>query len=228
MAYNAAILSKARANIARRHEENLAEQERRTRSVYAREPRVRAIDAALRRQMAELCALTFNREPDARDKITALREKNMAMQRERAGILRRYGLGEDYLDELYSCPICHDTGYNGAGMCECLRREYKAELTRTLSGLLRDNGETFADFDAGYYSAERSPELGASPREVMGPGIRDLPGLRGELLPGLAEPHIPWRSGSRQDLPLRLHSPRGGRQGLLRGLRERADGARGI
>ena len=54
MAYNAAILSKARANIARRHEENLAEQERRTRSVYAREPRVRAIDAALRRQMAEL------------------------------------------------------------------------------------------------------------------------------------------------------------------------------
>ena len=73
MAYNAAILSKARANIARRHEENLAEQERRTRSVYAREPRVRAIDAALRRQMAELCALTFSREPDARDKITALR-----------------------------------------------------------------------------------------------------------------------------------------------------------
>ena len=193
MAYNAAILSKARANIARRHEENLAEQERRTRSVYAREPRVRAIDAALRRQMAELCALTFSREPDARDKITALREKNMAMQRERAGILRRYGLGEDYLDELYSCPICHDTGYNGAGMCECLRREYKAELTRTLSGLLRDNGETFADFDAGYYSAERSPELGASPREVMGLVYETCRAYAANFSPG--SPSLIFRGG---------------------------------
>ena len=52
-------------------------------------------------------------------------------------------------------------------MCECLKREYKSELTRELSGLLRDGGETFADFRLDYYSAETDPALGASPREVM-------------------------------------------------------------
>ena len=49
-------------------------------------------------------------------------------------------------------------------MCECLKREYKSELTRELSGLLRDGGETFADFRLDYCSAETDPALGASPR----------------------------------------------------------------
>ena len=167
MAYNAAILSRARANIASRHEDALAEQSRRTERIYALEPRVRVIDAALRRQMAELCALAFSRSDDARDKISALREANLELQRERAGILRRRGLPEDYLDEIYSCPDCRDTGYKGAEMCDCLKREYKHELTRELSGLLRDGGESFDKFRLDYYSAERDAALGVSPREVM-------------------------------------------------------------
>ncbi len=167
MAYNPAILSKARANIARRHEDNLAEQARRTERVYALEPGVRAIDAALRRQMAELCALAFSRDGGAQEKIAALRERNRAMQAERAELLRRHGLAPDYLDEIYSCPVCHDTGYDGTGICRCLKREYKSELTRSLSGLLRSDGEAFAGFNLGYYSTERDPALGASPREVM-------------------------------------------------------------
>ena len=63
-------------------------------------------------------------------------------------------------------PLCHDTGYLGAELCECLKREYKSELTRELSGLLRDGGETFADFRADYYSAEPDSS-GVPPREIM-------------------------------------------------------------
>ena len=167
MAYNGAILSRAREAISRRHEENLAEQARRTERVYARIPRIKEIDAALRRQMASLCALTFSRETGAHSKIDAIREDNLRLQAERAALLRAAGYGEDYLDEIYDCRRCHDTGYDGIEMCECLKREYKSELTRELSGLLRDGGETFADFRLDYYSAETDPALGASPREVM-------------------------------------------------------------
>ena len=167
MAYNGAILSRAREAISRRHEENLAEQARRTERVYARIPRLKEIDAALRRQMASLCALTFSRERDSHSKISAIREDNLRLQAERAALLRAAGYGEDYLDEIYDCRRCHDTGYDGIEMCECLKREYKSELTRELSGLLRDGGETFADFRLDYYSAETDPALGASPREVM-------------------------------------------------------------
>lgn len=167
MAYNAAVLSRARAAIARRREENAAEQARRTERVYERIPRVKAIDAALRRQMARLCALAFSRDGRAAEEIDGLREDNLRLQAERAELLRASGLPENYLDDIYSCPVCHDTGYDGAKMCECLKREYNAQLTRELSGLLRDNGETFADFRLDYYSGEYDAALGASPREVM-------------------------------------------------------------
>ena len=166
MAYNGAVLARARAAIAQRHEDNLAEQARRTERVYARIPGIKRVDAALRRQMVELCALTFSRDADAPARTEALKESNFALQRERAELLKRAGLPADYTDDIYSCPRCRDTGYTREGMCECLRREYKSLLTRELSGLLKDNGETFADFRADYYSAEPDAD-GVSPREVM-------------------------------------------------------------
>ena len=166
MAYNAKILSKARETIARRHEENLAEQTRRTERVYARLPRLKAIDSELRSQMAGLCALAVSQDARAPEKIDALRKANLRLQSERAAILEREGLGATYLDDIYSCRLCHDTGYLGAELCECLKREYKSELTRELSGLLRDGGETFADFRADYYSAEPDSS-GVPPREIM-------------------------------------------------------------
>ena len=52
-------------------------------------------------------------------------------------------------------------------MCECLRREYNAALTRELSGLLRDDGERFDAFRLDYYGTETDPALGVSPREAM-------------------------------------------------------------
>ena len=151
MAYNGVVLARAREHLAELRENNAAEAARRTERVYELIPRVRAIDSALRRQMAELCTLAFSREGGAAEKIAALKE----------------GLPENYTDEIYACPRCHDTGYTPEGMCECLRREYNAELTRELSGLLRDDGERFDAFRLDYYGTETDPALGVSPREAM-------------------------------------------------------------
>ncbi|HIT30473.1 MAG TPA: ATP-binding protein [Candidatus Scatomorpha stercoravium] len=168
MAYNPALLARARGALAERRQANEAERERRAARVKARIPRVGEIDAALRRQMAELCALTFSREPDAPGKLAALRGANLALQAERAELLRAAGLPADYTDEIYTCAACHDSGYVDGEPCECLIREYKALLTRELSGLMRDGGESFENFRLDFYSAEPDPALGgASPRETM-------------------------------------------------------------
>ena len=146
MSYNEAALARSRETLARRREANARELERRTSLVYRRAPRVAEIDAALRRQMARLCALAFSRKAGAASEVESLRRENLALQAEREEILAGLGLDAGYLDEIYSCAICRDTGYVDGAMCECLRREYKAELTRELSGLLRDDGETFEIF----------------------------------------------------------------------------------
>ena len=168
MSYNGAVLARARERVAKRREDNAAEQQRRTRAVYARIPRVEEIDLALRRQMAELCALTLSRDAGAAERVEALRAENLALQRERAQLLRDAGLPANWLDDIYSCEKCRDTGFTGSELCSCLRREYKLCLTRELSGLLRDGKESFASFRLDLYSAEPDPALGGmSPRETM-------------------------------------------------------------
>lgn len=166
MSYNEAALARSRETLARHREANARELERRTSLVYRRAPRVAEIDAALRRQMARLCALAFSRKAGAASEVESLRRENLALQAEREEILAGLGLDAGYLDEIYSCAICRDTGYVDGAMCECLRREYNAELTRELSGLLRDDGETFEKFNFLYYS-EIPDADGRSPRQVM-------------------------------------------------------------
>ena len=167
MALNGAVLARARENLAARREANRAEQERRVESVYARFPRVREIDAALRSQMARLCVLALSREPGTAERVAALKSENLRLQRERALILRSAGLQADFTDEIYSCGKCRDTGYVGSEMCECLRREYNACLTRELSGMLSGDGASFAAFRLDYYSDGRDPKSGSSPRDAM-------------------------------------------------------------
>ena len=168
MGYNGAILARARARLADRRRADEEEQAGRLQRVYARLPRVAEIDGELRRQMARLAALALSRSPSAAADIEELRGRNLALQRERASLLAGAGLPEDYTDEIYHCPLCRDTGYVGAQPCECLKREYNAELTRELSGLLRDDGERFEDFRLDYYSAQPDAASGVSPRDVMG------------------------------------------------------------
>ena len=162
MAYNGAVLARARERLAERREQNAGLQQQRLNRVYALFPRVAEIDEELRRQMAALASLTFSRDPGAGARIDSI--EPLLLQ---SGVLLP-ALGQTLpRPGQHSSVICHDTGYNGAEMCDCLRREYKAELTRELSGLLKDGGESFDGFRLDYYSTAPDAVTGVSPREVM-------------------------------------------------------------
>lgn len=167
MAYNGALLARAREKLAARREANGAERARRLAEVYARSPRIKDIDRALRAQMVQLMGLAISHGEDVPARVAELERANLALQGERAARLAALGLPEGYTDEIYSCPLCHDTGVYEGGVCSCLKKLYNRELTAELGTLLRTGGESFAAFDPTLYSAELDAELGASPREYM-------------------------------------------------------------
>ena len=133
MPYDGKILARARAELERIKDANRSEQRERQLKVYALIPEIERIDTELRRQMAELVRLTISKRADLREQIAALRESNLALQRRKAALLSSAGLPEDYLGEIYSCPLCSDTGIaKDGGVCACLDRLYNAELTKEL------------------------------------------------------------------------------------------------
>lgn len=172
MAYDGKLLAKANAALADIREANRAERERRIAFIHSRYPEIAETDRALSRQMSELARLAFSKSGTQLEDLKALQDRNLRLQEERASALEAHGFARDYLDEIYSCPICCDTGMDGNRVCSCLKRLYNAEVTKMLGTLLK-NDESFESFDLSLYSNEFDSSLEGSPRDYMS-DIRDI------------------------------------------------------
>ena len=167
MPYDGKLLAQAREALEQRRADNAAEQQRRLSLVYARDPEIEQIDLRLRRQMAELVRLTVSRAPDLAEKLEVLKRDNLELQADRAERLTALSLPIDYLDEIVSCPICRDTGMDGAQPCRCLKKLYNQALTKELSALLRHGDESFERFDLSLYDEQPLEGSTVSPRFAM-------------------------------------------------------------
>lgn len=166
MAYSEAVLHRARERLLQ--EKNLYEAETAARraQVLQAYPRLREIDQALRQSVAGAVAAAFRKGEDTTAAIAALKEKNLALQREREWILASAEMDESVLDPPPFCPHCGGSGYVGSSMCECLRELCRQEQKKELSSLLGGK-ESFDGFRLDLYPTEPDPNLGVSPRQLM-------------------------------------------------------------
>ncbi len=167
MGYDRKLLAAARRELERERTARSEEFEARRREVYAREPRIRAIDRTLSQTAASVLRAALNTGGDPAAAIEQLRGQNLALQAERAGLLSRMGLPADYLTEKPMCEKCGDTGYAGSVTCDCVKARYAALLREQLSAVLPIRDQNFAHFRMDYYSTRPDARLGLSPRENM-------------------------------------------------------------
>lgn len=165
MAHDGKLLARARAQLDTIRAGNESEHQRRIFEVDGRVPEIRYIDQRMRAQMRELVYLTVSRREDLSEKLEELKNENLDLQMRKAELLTENGFPIDYLDEIFSCPKCRDTGTLDGRPCECLEKLYNAELTKELGTLMQHGDESFALFDLGLY--ENRPVNGVVPREIM-------------------------------------------------------------
>lgn len=91
------------------------------------------------------------------------------LNRRLASLLKQHGFPETYLDPIYRCPRCEDTGYVGEPVreqCECLRTAFYTRLYRQV-GLGENAEQSFERFDLSLFSPEKLPGKSYSQRDVM-------------------------------------------------------------
>lgn len=155
MALDGKILARAREQIGHTHANNVAEHYLRQEKIYSQIPEIHRIDDRLRAQMSELVGLTIKRSADLSDALKTLEDESLALQAKKAELLHAAGYPVDYLEDIYSCPKCKDTGFIGSQMCSCLIEEYNRQLTSELSTLLKNSDERFENFDLSLYGEAR-------------------------------------------------------------------------
>ena len=155
MALDGKLLARARENLENIHADNVAEHYLRQEKIYSRIPEIERIDTRLRTQMAELVGLTLRGGAELNAAIKALEDESLALQAKKAELLVERGYEMDYLDDIFSCKTCRDTGYFGGKMCSCLKAMYNAEVTRELGTLLKNSDECFEKFGLSLYGDAR-------------------------------------------------------------------------
>jgi len=161
--------SKLMAAALRRYREEAEQRrlafDRRRQEIYRALPRVEEIDRELRGTAGKIVTEAFRRGTDPSRAIAALKEQNLALQREREELLSAAGYPAGALEEKPGCPLCGDEGFIGGKMCRCLRACYTAEQNRELSHLLDLGNQSFETFSLRWYDTKYWPQEDSSPRE---------------------------------------------------------------
>ena len=107
---------------------------------------------------------------DGNAKAEALKEKMIQLNHDIAQILIENNFPEDYLEPVYRCSKCKDTGYTGElnqKPCECLIKAYQ-EKVREMIGLGKNKDETFETYDELLIPDEIAGESGVTQRQLSG------------------------------------------------------------
>lgn len=164
MAYSIDVVRRARERLAQAKEDRESIHRLRLAQAYGQVPRLREIDLQLRRTMAKAAQAAFLQGGDGRAQLEAIREENLALQRERAELLAA-SFEEGYLEEAPICTHCGGSGYFGSNMCACLQELCRQEQLKELTILA--GPERFSQFRLDYYSDAFDPKYGTSPRQLM-------------------------------------------------------------
>ena len=153
MTLDGKILQKAREEHSAQRTARTANHHARRRDMYAKSPRLREIDDALRQIVQNTMQIALAPpDTDSALKLEALEREGDTLQTERRAILDENGCAADYLDDTPRCLLCKDTGLlRNAAICDCVMDIYKTLQTAELSNLLNLGAEHFDAFSLKYY-----------------------------------------------------------------------------
>lgn len=176
MAYSRRLHERVRAEIEERKlfAEHTAEENRK--KLLEEHPEFQEIEAQLVNIGIEIIFAASIPDVHRERELEKIKKKNEALLEERAKLLKKYKLPENYLETHYTCPICCDRGtYEerddernvsyGFKYCECYKALLKKYAASDLNKITPLELSSFDEFDIGLYPDNKT---GDSPREAMG------------------------------------------------------------
>ena len=152
MGYNRENFRRIREDYQNRYHEIYLEADRRAAEVHAKSPELAALDRELSDTWSKIAMATLGQGEAAAAQLEKVKEENLKLQARRAVLLTELGYPADYTAPRYECQQCHDTGYAGDVMCECMRKKlvlagYESSGLGQLMKIQR-----FDNFDLSYYT----------------------------------------------------------------------------
>ncbi|CUX34910.1 ATP-binding protein [Clostridium sp. C105KSO13] len=122
----------------------------RYKEVYRKLPEFKSLDDSISVLSVSFGKKLLNGDEKA---VDSLKEELTTLRNQKQDLLHSGGFSADYLEPVYECSDCHDTGYIGNQKCHCFKKSVIGLLYEqsNLKDILRR--ENFETFSLDYYSA---------------------------------------------------------------------------
>lgn len=124
----------------------------RKQEIYKKIPRIQEIDQTIAASSIDAVRAKLKHGTDT---TTSAKEQNHILISEKEDLLKTHGYPTDYLQPIFTCHLCRDTGRIGSEYCSCFKQAAISLLYRqsNLDQILEI--ENFEHFDLSYYSKEK-------------------------------------------------------------------------
>ena len=159
------ILQELREEYAQRQQQNRQEEEFRRMQAEAACPEI----GAVLNERQNLILSTLLGVLDGKAAADDIPQRTEVCNKRLASLLQKHGFAPDYLEPVFTCPLCQDTGYVGEVIrerCECFKQAFYARLYQRM-GLSESKAQSFDSFDLSIFSDEKLPGKSYSQRELM-------------------------------------------------------------
>lgn len=127
---------------------NQAEQSRRHMEVCTKLPQFAALETELMKNGTRLLSCVLDKKCNFEEVKAGIKE----LQQKKAELLEKNGFAKNYVDDIYSCEICRDTGFVEGKRCVCLKNLISKHIgaNSNLTEFMR--GQTFDKFDMSLFA----------------------------------------------------------------------------
>lgn len=167
MNINEKYFDTAMSKLEQRRTYNASLLQHRHREICDKLPQYAEYERVLAETSGKLIALMLSTGDDAPMHLKQLEENNLALQEKMKALLTNAGYPEDYLQPVYTCPICQDKGIADNKWCECFNKLMLNAAADEINDVSPLKLSSFGSFNLDYYTDEADKNMGISPREVM-------------------------------------------------------------
>lgn len=164
MKINKLFLGDALKELSKKKNHNKQLEERRRSEVLGKIPEYEQLESSLAATVTDTISSLLDKSGVL--DIGAAFEKNHAIQQQMRELLEKNGFPADYLNPIYTCSKCKDTGNTGYEWCECLCRITNEMASAELNENAPLKRSTFEKFSLDRYS-DIADEKDTSPKRIM-------------------------------------------------------------
>lgn len=166
------IYNQAYAVLLKNQETNKKILETRRNVIISQFPEYERLEIALSKTGFELAMAIMNKKNDITSEIEKIKAKNLEIQNKMERILILAGKNPSYLDNVYTCEKCLDTGIYKDKRCPCIDEIAKSIAINHLNETSPLSLCSFDSFRLDYYSGMKDPILGISHKEMMAQNLK--------------------------------------------------------